>query len=128
MATNFKRDIQTWPVLPLVCSHPATPASGDPVRYGKLTGVALTAEGAGGNASTETSVFVGAGVFSLSVQGADGAGNSAVAAGDKLYYDDAGTPVINKDVTNGVFFGIALGAVTSGATATIEVLHLPPGA
>jgi predicted RecA/RadA family phage recombinase len=115
MATNFKRDIQTWPVLPLVCSHPATPASGDPVRYGKLTGVALTAEGAGGNASTETSVFVGA-------------GNSAVAAGDKLYYDDAGTPVINKDVTNGVFFGIALGAVTSGATATIEVLHLPPGA
>lgn len=128
MATNIKRYIQEWPTLTLACSHPATPQSGDPVRYGRLTGIALTDEGEGGNAATEATVYVGACVVSLSVQGADGAGNSAVAAGDRLYYDDAGTPVINKDVTNGMFFGIALAAVGSGATATIEVLHLPPGA
>jgi hypothetical protein len=54
----------------------------------------------------------------LSVKGADGVGNSAVAVGDALYKD--GTE-INKDVTNGKKIGYALGTVTSGATATIEV-------
>ncbi len=54
----------------------------------------------------------------LTVTGADGAGNSAVAVGNKLYKDGA---EINKDVTNGVFVGYALGTVTSGGTAVIEV-------
>lgn len=57
-------------------------------------------------------------VVEVSVTGADDAGNSAVAIGDKLY-NDAGT--INKDAVNGVFYGYALETVTSGATATILV-------
>jgi hypothetical protein len=46
-------------------------------------------------------------------------GGSAVALGDILYKDGA---EVNKDVTNGVRFGYALGAVESAATTTIEVL------
>lgn len=58
-------------------------------------------------------------VAELAVTGADGSGNAAVAIGNRLYKD--GTE-INRDVTNGVLIGYALGAVTSGATATIPVL------
>jgi hypothetical protein len=60
------------------------------------------------------------GVYDLSVKGIDGGGNSAVAAGDILYYTDADSPPISKKAT-GVRFGYALEAVGSGATATIEV-------
>lgn len=102
------------------CSHPAVPASGDPVRLGTICGVAMTKEGEGGNASTEATVCL-QGIFNLSVKGVDQSANSAVAVGDKIYYTDADTPVLGKKNT-GVFFGVALGTVTSGGTATIPVL------
>jgi hypothetical protein len=44
--------------------------------------------------------------------------NAAVSVGDILYYDSG---VINKDSSNGVRFGYALGAVESGATTSILV-------
>lgn len=90
-------------------------ASGDPVVIGQLPGVAASsvANGAVGVAETE-------GVFNLSVKGVDGAGNSAVSIGDKIYFVSADTPKLSKKDT-GVLFGYALGAVTSGATATIAV-------
>lgn len=130
MATNFRRDLHTWPAMPLVASDPTTPASGDPVRFGSITGVALTAEGATGSglAATETTVHFGYAVWDLSVKGVDGSGNSAVAVGDLIYYVDADTPKLSKKNT-GYFFGVALETVGSGATATIEVMHVPsPGA
>lgn len=66
-----------------------------------------------------TCVIPGCGITAeLSVVGANNAGNSAVAVGDKIY-NDSGT--YNKDATNGVLIGFALGTVGSGATATIEV-------
>lgn len=102
--------------LAYVCSHPATPASGGPVRIGQITGVALGDENADGETVVATK-----GVFKLSVKGENNAGNSAVAVGDKLFYEDAATPVLNKDNVAGVFFGYALEAITSGATATIRV-------
>ena len=97
------------------CSHPAVPASGDPVRTGQRPGVALTNEDANGQTTCAEN-----GVFSLSVKGVDGSGNVAVADGDILYYVDADTPVLSKKAT-GVRFGYARGAVTSGGTATIPV-------
>jgi hypothetical protein len=127
MATNIVRYLEEHPVLVVACSDPAAPVSGDPVRYGSLTGIALTDEGEGGNTATQTSVRFGKFVATLSVKGVDGSGNAAVAAGDKLYYVDADTPKLSKK-TAGFFYGIALAAVGSGATATIEVLHLDPGA
>lgn len=107
--------------LAVTCSHPATPASGDPVRYGELVGVATAAEDTDGKTPVTFR-----GVHLLPVKGIDGGGNSAVAAGDKLYYTDADSPPLSKKAT-GRFAGNAVesasspGTVASGATTTIPV-------
>ena len=110
--------------LALTCDHPASPSSGDPCRTGQLIGVALTDERTAG----DTSVDIGMAVYDLSAKGVDGDGNSAIAVGDKLYYVDSdigdGTGFLSKK-TSGYFAGIALEAVTSGSTATINVLIGP---
>lgn len=110
--------------LPVTVSNPTTPASGDPVRFGSLTGIALVDEGDGGNATGQTSVDFSHSVWDVPVKGVDDAGNSAVAVGDKIYYVDGDTPNLSKK-SSGYFFGIALETVGSGSTATIQVLHLP---
>lgn len=117
MATNEK--FAHTKALSLVCSHPATPSSGDPVHAGQIPGVALNDEATSGGLSGQTTVALD-GVFDLSVKAIDGGGNSAVAVGDILYYVDADTPVLSKKNT-GVRFGYALEAITSGSTATINV-------
>lgn len=115
MATNQVYDEGTQ--FDAVCSEPATPASGDPVLVGQIPGVALTDEHADGTTTVKTN-----GVYTLHVEGQAGAAASAVAVGDILYYDAAGVAAqVNKDVTNGVRFGYALGAVASGADADIPV-------
>lgn len=101
---------------PLTCTAPTTPASGDPVLCGQIPGVALADEDADG----VTTVALD-GVFDLSVKGENAGGNNAVAAGDILYYEAGQTPPLNKDATNGVRFGYARAAVSSGATTTIPV-------
>lgn len=87
--------------------------SGDPVLFGVVPGVALTAP----DADDIVSVQFG-GVYEFPVVGADGAGNAAIAIADPLYHDSG---VINADETNGTLFGYALAAVASGATTTIRV-------
>ncbi len=114
MATNMI--IQWTKSRALTCSYPATPASGDPVVCGKIPGVALAAEDTAG----VTTVALD-GQFTLSVKGEDASGNSAVADGDILYYEQGQTPPVDKDATNGVRFGYARGAVVSGATTSIAV-------
>jgi predicted RecA/RadA family phage recombinase len=89
--------------------------SGQPVVVGVIPAVALTDADANNQAACLLE-----GVFSLSVVATNNAGNSAVVEGDALYID--GSSVISKDATNDTFFGYAVGAVTSGATATINVL------
>ncbi len=115
MATN--RVYEKGTQLALACTAPATPASGDPVLFGQLPGVALTAE----DTVTGLTTVQTDGVFNLSVKGENNSGNVAVTAGDTLYYDAVATVKINKDVTNGVRFGYALEDVQSGATTTIKV-------
>jgi hypothetical protein len=113
--------------LSVVCDSPTTPASGDPVRYGNLTGLALTDKGEGGNPTTETTVDFGPFIADLSVKAVDADGDSAVAVGDGIWYVDADTPKLSKKAS-GYFFGFALEAITSGATDTINVMHVPaPG-
>lgn len=126
MATNITRYLQQHFALPVVVSDPATPVSGNPVRFGELTGVALTNEGAGGNLATETTVEFGAFEGNFSVKGIDDSGNVAVAVGDTIYYVDADTPKLSKKAS-GYFFGVALATITSGSTATIKVAHFPAG-
>ena len=113
MATNT---VYMWTQSrPLTCTDPTTPASGDPVLCGQIPGVALAAEDTAG----VTTVAID-GVFNLSVKGVDGSGNSAVAAGDAIYYVTGDTPKLSKKAT-GVLFGYALGTVGSSSTATIPV-------
>lgn len=115
--TNLKYLFGPTVNLSVACSDPTTPASGDPVRYGTLCGVAERAESADGLCT----VNFGPIVATLSVKGVDGSGNVAVAAGDKLYYTDGDTPKVAKKTT-GTFIGFALAAVTSGSTGSIDVL------
>ena len=119
MATN--KVFEDGEKLSLVVTDPASPVSGDPVRIGEMTGVATTDERTDGT----TSVDFG-GVYDLSVKGINGAGNSAVAVGDQLFYVDADTPKISKKATGRVV-GFALETVTSGSTATINVRLSPLG-
>jgi predicted RecA/RadA family phage recombinase len=117
MATNQTKP-DSW-IQAVACSNPTTPASGDPVRYGYLTGVAITDERTAG----DTTVDFGPKEWDLSVKGVDDSGNSAVAVGDVIYYVDADTPKLSKKST-GYLFGIAMETVGSGSTDTIRVLKL----
>lgn len=122
MATNLI-ETPAW-YQSLACSDPTVPASNDPVRFGVFTGVALTSEDTNGN----TTVYLGPGIFTMSVKGVDGSGNSAVAVGDTIFYVDADTPKLSKKAS-GYLFGFALETVSSGSTATIKVFKVAsPGA
>lgn len=125
MASNIVREPGT--VLSVVVTNPAAPVTNDPVRYGERTGIALTDEGEGGNAATETTVNFGSFTGNFSVKAVDGSGNSAVAVGDTIYYVDADTPKLSKKAS-GYFFGFAMEAIGAGDTATIEVAHVDGGA
>lgn len=121
MAKNIKFDPADQ--LSVICTSPTSPVSGDPVRWGLMTGTALTDE----NADGETTVKFGSHVATQSVKGVNDSGNSAVADGDALFYVDADTPHLSKKST-GYFYGFAKGVVLTGATTTIDVHHEPaPG-
>lgn len=97
--------------------------AGDPVAVGNgIRGVALTDYSAVDGKAT---VEIG-GVWDLSVQAVDDAGNSAVAVGDRLFYAGSASPYLSKK-KSGKFYGIALEVVTTGTTATINVLAGEPG-
>ena len=113
----------------VVVSNPTTPSSGDPVRFGSLTGMAITDEGDGGNAATYTTVNFGQFIADLVVDDTSGSG---IAVGAAVFYDDTatGSPVSNlNDDSTASFFGFALEAVGNNATTRINVFHTPsPGA
>lgn len=118
MATN--RKYATTRTLRLGVASPTV--SGDPVVVGGVVGVALTDYSADDAMAT---VDLG-GAYDLSVKGVNGAGNVAVSVGDPLYFVSGDTPVLSKKAT-GSFFGYALEAIDSGATATIGVLIMQGG-
>jgi hypothetical protein len=71
------------------------------------------------------SVDVGPAVYDLSVVAKNADGNSAVAVWDRLYWDTGQSPdALSKDDSK-IFFGYALETVTTGETATINVLKWP---
>lgn len=105
MATNVhyaKGDNLSLPV-------PADTASGAPVHVGDLNGVAMTAEGEGGNASGSASVQL-VGVFDLTVTGA------VAAVGDPVYIAAGALNVTNTNP----LFGHAL-ATKAAAAGVIPV-------
>jgi predicted RecA/RadA family phage recombinase len=99
---------------------PVGTLSGDPFVSGQIPAVAQADRQTSGPFTGKASATL-EGAYDLSVKGVtNGATNIAVAEGDIIYYNGAATPKLNKDTT-GVRFGYALGAVGSGATATIPV-------
>lgn len=102
-------------------SHPATPQKGDPCRYGEIVGTALTDEDSDG----ETTLLIHEHITAHSVRAVDGAGNSPVAIGDKLFYVDADTPPLSKKAT-GRYAGTAEAVIATGVTATIDVFMKAP--
>ena len=113
MATN---ELVAYPLAENL-TVPSGTVSGDPLLIGaSLVGVAETTRDANGKAT----VHYGPTVRTINVKGIDGSGNSAVAIGDKLYITMADSPPVSKKAT-GVFFGKALGVVTSGSTTAIAV-------
>lgn len=106
----------------VAATQPAIPTSGDPVRYGNLTGVALTDE----DSDSKSTIDTGPAVWDLYVDDTSGSG---IAVGDAVFFDDTptGSPAtnLNDDQANGYFFGIALEAVGSNATTLIQVAHVP---
>ena len=112
----MKNFVQEPITLTIAVTDPSSPASGAPVRIGSFCGVAVGDVGSDGKTVVRIS-----GVVNVTVKAVDGAGNSAVAVGDKIYYVDADTPKLSKKST-GAFFGYALGTVSTGGTSTINVL------
>lgn len=115
--------------LSLVATHPAAPNSGDPVRVGTLTGIAEVDEGDGGNISTTTSIYLGPGVYDLTVDDNEGSG---IAVGDPIWYHDTGTGTGSVHLNNSstgadAFFGYALETVSANATTLIRVRHADVG-
>jgi predicted RecA/RadA family phage recombinase len=95
--------------------------SGDPGAVGVLPFVALTDEDADGLATVVVD-----GVYDLAVLGHDGTANAAIAVGDKVVWDNTGGTLEKTPGSGGsVAYGIALGAVSSGATTTIPVKIIP---
>ena len=90
--------------------------SGDPVMVGFISGVCQNDASA---VSPYPATVDTEGVYNLTVDGIDQAGNSAVAVGDKLYFIVANTPPISKVNTGGLQYGLALGTVVSGVHTTV---------
>ncbi len=117
--------------LPVVVTHPLVPVSGEAVRFGTLTGVALVDEAGGGNAAGETTVDFGPGVWLHLV---DDDGGGGIAVGDAIYFHDAATgPAATSHLNNNAtamdaYFGVALAVVGAGLCIAIPVLHVPLGA
>jgi hypothetical protein len=126
MATNIERDEWKTYYRSVVVTNPTTPAAGDPVRWGYLTGIALIDEAT--DIAGETSVNFGPFEARLLVDDNVGGG---IAVNALLYYNDTatGTPATNiNNTATGYFYGFAAEAIGANATETIRVIHVPsPG-
>jgi hypothetical protein len=99
----------------VIASYPTTPAAGGVVIYGDLCGIA---EGDEDTVTGETVVKLGPWIGDLEVTDINTGG---IAVGAPLFASKA-TPVVLSNLASGVFFGWANEVVTTGATATIEVI------
>ena len=98
------------------CTKPDEPDSGDPVRIGNMTGIALLDEDAAGK------TVVDKGPFSAKFTVKDN-GGAGIGVGDTIWYHDDQTPPLDNVPTGGYFYGYAEEAVAKGQTAIIEVSH-----
>ncbi len=116
MATNIINDGEQ-----ISLNVGADKKSGAAVVVGFIHGICLTDANSSGDATvwTETVGVASLSVLAKTTNSTAYDTNTAVAYGDKLYYDTA-TGTISPEST-GEPFGTALGAIAAGATATINV-------
>lgn len=114
MATNLLRGPNRTASLPVTADTP----SGSPVVVGSLVGVALTAEGAGGNPDGYATVALDG-----RVENAVGT-TTAVAVGGKVYITSA--YALTPTATGNTLFGYALEAkgTTAGEVIAIEIAQV----
>ena len=98
------------------CTKPDEPDSGDPVRIGNMTGIALLDEDAAGK------TVVDKGPFSAKFPVKDN-GGAGIGVGDTIWYHDGQTPPLDNVPAGGYFYGYAEEAVAAEQTAIIEVSH-----
>ncbi len=106
MATNLVKDNARY--LAVAASHPAIPASGDPVVFGQIPGVALTDEDAAGNVTIDCG-----GVYDLAVAG-------AVTVGAIIYFvvaDGTLTAIAGSNIR----FGYALEAQATDGVIQVKI-------
>jgi hypothetical protein len=113
VAKTIKYQGEGWLRLELTVGAGAK--SGDVVAISDLVVDCITDADSSNKA---TAMFPAAYATEVAVTGKDASANAAVAIGDNVYKDGA---EINKDATNGKFYGSALAAVVAGATTTILV-------
>jgi len=99
----------------VIASYPTTPAAGGVVIYGDLVGIAENDED---TTTGETVTRFGPWIGELEVTDVNTGG---IAKGAPLFASKA-TPIVLSNLASGVFFGWANEVVTTGATATIEVI------
>ena len=124
MADNIERDEWKPFYVSGEMTFPAIPSSGDPVRFGAMTGIALTDEGQ--EIALQTTAYFGPFWADVPVH----ASNGAVAIDDAIYFSDTatGSPATNlSNSPTGVFFGYARAAATSTEVATISINHPASG-
>lgn len=102
----------------VICDSPAVPNSGDPCRWGNMTGVALNDEAADGTTVLDFSPAT----WDLLCLANNG-GPSQINPGDTIFFADGAPPVLSK-ITTGYLFGVAMGTVPAGTSAVIPVLKL----
>lgn len=100
--------------LRVVASYPTAPVAGGVVIYGYLAGIAEGDEDADGYTVTRFGPWVG----DLEVTDINTGG---IAVGAPLFASRA-TPVVVSNLSTGVFLGWANEAISTGETATIEVI------
>lgn len=101
--------------LRVVASYPTSPVGGGVVIYGDLAGIA---EGDEDSVTGETVVRFGPWIGDLEVTDINTGG---IAVGAPLFASKA-TPVVVSNLATGVFLGWANEAISTGETATIEVI------
>lgn len=134
MALNRALGGEDGVVTRITIAVPSGTASGDPVKVGGLSGIALTDRDPNGNASVAikpSQAFRVSVLASTDYGGSPLGGASAVALGDTIYKASA-DETLSKTTSGGVF-GYALGtldangaytgtAVASGETGSCDVL------
>ena len=153
MANNLHRNLTGYSAVPVNVDHPAVPKSGEPVRFGKLVGVALINEqfgfGPGGYRRQIGNIYMSQPIdpasrtripdgttpvsfqfnqWRLSVKN-DSSGNEAGPGTEVYYVDEASDTLrVNPTPTKTAFAGYLMDTIAADGTKADAIVLLTPAA